>query len=311
MNRNRFCWAAPVLALSVLTTLSHAQSASATPKSVHVAQSPSSSSLAWKTLQAGVSDNRASRQQAALVALSTIGPMDKTIRLVFSAVQDKDAGVRAAAVTALGEMHSSRAIPALKQSLEDDSGAVRFAAAKALWQLGDHSGRALLEQVLSKEQASSDGVFKQGLTDANKKLHSLGDLARIGLTEASGVFLGPFSYGVVVAEELAKDKSAPARAISASLLASDHDPKSIRALEDAVQDENAAVRTAAAKAIGNHPCKQLLPDLQFLLDDKDEVKYMAAASIVRIESRLSLGKPAAECEQLHQNLAEQASTSVR
>jgi HEAT repeat protein len=311
MNHKQFYSTGLVLSLSVLTFFCHAQSNPPTPAPENTAQSAPSASLAWKTLKVGVADHRASRRQSTLVALSTVGPMDKAIRLVFSAVQDKDPAVRETAVTALGEMHSMRAIPALKQSLEDDSGAVRFAAAKALWQLGDHSGRSLIEQVLSKQGTSSDGMLKQGLTDANKKLHSPGDLARLGLTEASGVFLGPFSYGVVVAEELAKDKGAPARAISASLLASDHDPKSIRALEDAVQDDNAGVRTAAAKAIGSHPCKQLLPDLQFLLDDKDEVKYMAAASIVRIESRLSSNKPAAECEQLHQNLAEQTTAGVR
>jgi len=309
MIRSRFPWFGLVLTFS--SFLSQAQSTYPTSEQRTTPQAPSAASIAWKTLKEGISDHRVSRRQATLVALSTVGPIVKAVRLVFLAVQDKDPAVREAAVAALGEMKSSLAIPTLKQSLEDDSGAVRFAAAKALWQLGDHSGRGLIEQVLSKQGSSSDGMLKQGLTDANKKLHSPGDMARIGLTEASGVFLGPFSYGVVMAEELAKDKGAPARAISASLLASDHDPKSVRALEDAVQDENAGVRAAAAKAIGSHTCKQLLPDLQFLLDDKDEVKYMAAASIVRIESRLSSNKPEAECGQLHQDLAEQTTAGVR
>ncbi|HZQ69604.1 MAG TPA: HEAT repeat domain-containing protein [Terriglobales bacterium] len=313
MNRNRTGWIVLLFAWGALAwnaygqdpVPNHASTSSAKPASVLP------ETLSWKILKEGVSDHRAVKRQGALIALSTVGPLDRALKLVFSAVQDKDAAVRETAVSALGEMHSIRAVPVLKQSLEDDSGPVRFAAAKALWQLGDHSGRSLITEVLSKQDSSSDGMLKQGLTDANKKLHSPSDLARIGLTQASGVFLGPFSYGVVMAAELTKDKDAPARAISASLLASDHDPKSVRALQDAVQDENAGVRTAAAKAIGSHPCKQLLPALQFLLDDKDEVKYMAAASILRIESRPHAKHPAPECEGLTENLAQQTPAEVR
>lgn len=302
MNRNRLAWAWFVAFLFLFASFSSAADSGSHPRHAvgKPARTQSSQSLAWKILQSGVSDQRTSHRQAALIALSTIGPTNKAIDLVFSVLEDKDPSVRETAATALGEMHSQRALPALKQSLEDDSPAVRFAAARGLWQLGDHSGRSLLEQVLSKQGTTSDGVVKQEISDANKKLHNPSDLARIGLTEASGAFLGPFSFGIVMAEELAKDKGAPARAISASLLASDHDPKSVRALEDAIQDDNAAVRTAAAKAIGNHPCKQLLSDLEFLFDDKDEVKYMAAASVIRIESRLNPTRPVAECEQLNQ-----------
>jgi HEAT repeat protein len=303
MNRNRFVWAwfiAFCFLTSTVLNASDAASSSTHSRAAKTATSQSSQNVAWKILKNGISDQRASRRQAAVIALSTMGPANKALDLVFSVLQDKDPSLREAAATALGEMHSQRALPALKQSLEDDSAAVRFTAARALWQLGDHSGRSLLEQVLAKQGTTSDGVVRQELGDANKKLHSPTDLARIGLNEASGVFLGPFSFGVVMAEELAKDKGAPARAISASLLASDHDPKSIRALEDAIQDDNAAVRAAAAKAIGNHPCKELLPDLEFLFDDKDEVKYMAAASLIRIHSRLNSTKSAAECEQLNQ-----------
>jgi HEAT repeat protein len=304
MNRNRFAGAVLGAILVACAHFSTAQNSSPTQprraSSARLAAAQPPQVVAWKILKNGVSDQHASRRQASVIALSTIGASNKAVDLVFSVLQDKDSSVRETAATALGEMHSVRAVAALKQSLEDDSGAVRFAAAKALWQLGDHSGRSLLEEVLSKQGTASDGMVRQGLNDANKKLHSPGDLARIGLIQASGAFLGPFSFGVVMAEELAKDKGAPTRAISASLLASDRDPKSVRALEDAIQDENAAVRAAAAKAIGSHPCKQLLPDLQFLFDDKDQVKYMAAASIIRIQSRLESKTSSAECQQLNQ-----------
>jgi len=52
-----------------------------------------------------------------------------------------------------------------------------------------------------------------------------------------------------------------------------------------LQDKNTAVRAAAAKALGQHPCRSVVEDLHSLLDEKkDEVKYMAAASILRIST---------------------------
>lgn len=299
-----------VAAILLATNFTFPQTAVETPANPHPKSpaSPQTSLLpqkqAWTILSDGVADRHAEKRQAALIALSTLGPSERALHLVFSDLGDKDPGVRQTAVTALGEMNSRRAIPALKQSLEDDSAAVRFAAAKALWKMGDHSGRDLIEQILAKQSTTSDGILRESLTDANKKLHSPGDLAKVGLTEATGAFLGPFSYGVVVAEELAKDKGAPTRAASASLLASDHTAKSVRALQDAMQDDNAAVRIAAAKAMGNHPCKQVLPDLKFLFDDKDPVKYMAAASLIRVESKLQSKSADRECDLLNQNLAQ-------
>jgi HEAT repeat protein len=59
----------------------------------------------------------------------------------------------------------------------------------------------------------------------------------------------------------------------------------VRELRDALRDKNPAVRAAAAKALGRHPCRSVVEDLHSLLDEnKDEVKYMAAASIMRIST---------------------------
>ena len=191
-------------------------------------------------------------------------------------------------------MNSRRSIPVLRRVLEDSSPAARFAAAKSLWQLGDHSGREILTDILQGDSSPSDGVIKSNLKDANKKLHNPKELAFAGMNAASGL-LGPFSYGITMAGQFATDRSASARALSASLLASDHSPASVRELRDALQDKNTAVRAAAAKALGQHPCRSVIEDLHSLLDgDKDEVKYMAAASLLRIST--NAGRRHAECE---------------
>jgi HEAT repeat protein len=254
------------------------------PSNMQPLVSPEVRKTAWEVLAAAVADNKVSRRQNAIVAVSTIGTWSKGVNLVESLLRDKDSDVRALAAAALAEMNSRRSIPALRRVLDDDSSVVKFAAAKSLWQLGDHSGREILTEVLQGDSSPSDGLIKTNLKDANRKLHSPKELAFAGLNAASGL-LGPFSYGVTMAEQLAADKSASARALSASLLASDSDPTSVRELRDALRDKNPAVRAAAAKALGRHPCRSVVEDLHSLLgENKDEVKYMAAASIVRIST---------------------------
>jgi len=259
----------------------------------HPIVSPEIRKAAWEILTAAAADNKASRRQNVVVAASTIGHWSKAVSLVESLLRDKDSDVRGVAAAALAEMNSLRSIPALRRVLSDNSALVRFAAAKSLWQLGDYSGREILMGVLQGDSSPSDGVIKSNLRDANKKLHSPRELAFAGINAASGL-LGPFSYGVTMAEQFATDKSAPARALSASLLASDRNPTSLRELQDALQDKNPAVRVAVAKALGHHPCRSVVEDLRGLLEEKDEVKYMAAASILRIST--SAGRHHEACE---------------
>jgi HEAT repeat protein len=260
----------------------------------HPIVSPELRRAAWQILAIGAADNKASRRQNVVVAASTIGNWSKAISLVESLLRDKDSAVRGVAAAALAEMNSRGSIPTLRRVLSDDSALVRFAAAKSLWQLGDYSGREILTDVLEGDASPSDGVIKSNLRDANKKLHNPRELAFAGINAASGM-LGPFSYGVAMAEQFATDKSAPARALSASLLASDRNPASLRELEDALQDKNPLVRVAVTKALGHHPCKSVVEDLRGLLEEnKDEVKYMAAASILRIST--SAGRHHEACD---------------
>ncbi len=83
-----------------------------------------------------------------------------------------------------------------------------------------------------------------------------------------------------------KDGSAQARILSATLLARDKDARAIADLGDALYDKNPLVRTAAARLLGGFNDSTVRPKLTPLLDDKtDAVRFMAAASIVRIDRR--------------------------
>jgi len=118
--------------------------------------------------------------------------------------------------------------------------------------------------------------------DAKNKLHNPAALARLGINEAAGQ-LGPFSMGVWFAEELMKDKGATARTLSARLLATDPDPRSVQELENNLDDKSAAVRAAVARAVGQRGGPTDIPRLEPVLNDGNEgVRLMAAAAIVRL-----------------------------
>lgn len=136
------------------------------------------------------------------------------------------------------------------------------------------------------ERHARPGVVRGSINAAKKKLHNPAALALLGVNEAAGARLGPFAMGVSVIEAFAKDNSAPTRTLCATLLASDNSPDSIHELEDALGDKNWVVRAAAAKALGNYPRKGVIPKLQEMLqDDKEPVRFMAAASLVRLTRR--------------------------
>ena len=260
------------------------------------AATPTPQLIAWRVLSNDANSKNGLHRQAAMNGLSIIKGSTRALKIAEQGLKDEDASVREAAVFALGQMGSRRAALALRTALDDQSTQVRFEAAKALWAMGDHSGRSVLLDVLQGKSSPSDGAVKSGIDYANKKLHDPKALAWMGVTRASRAFLGPFSLGLVAVEEFAKDKSAAARAASASLLGEDNDPASLRELQDSLQDSNWVVRREAAKGLGQRSCENVIPDLKQLLKDHHEaVKCMAAGAIVNLSTRSPAGKPSVAC----------------
>lgn len=236
----------------------------------------------WDVLKEGLAEHNTSKRAQAITALGSIGAAPQVVALVVGALKDKDVVVRQTAAAVLGEMQARRALPNLREALDDESAEVSFAAARSLWQLGDHSGRDILCEVLIGDRKTTPGMIEGGVRDAKRKLHNPAALAKIGVEQAVSL-LGPFSMGVWFAEDLMKDKGAAARALSAKLLAADPDPGSARELELALEDKSSAVRAAAARALGARTSPGEITKIQpLLLDSNDGVRYMAAAAIVRL-----------------------------
>lgn len=248
---------------------------------------------AWDVLVKGVDDNDATHRKAALAATGTIGPLKEAVEMVQRGLQDKDQEVRQTAADTLGEMGAQDAIPSLKTAL-DDNPEVSFTAAKALWKLGDkESSRDILQEVLEGERKDAPGRLHGAIRSAKKKM-TPGQLALMGVKEGSGTFLGPASISVTAIQEAIKEKKTDAgaagRSIAAELLSKDTDPYSLTLLEWAAGDSNWAVRLAVAKGLGERGNEGSIAKLQPLLsDDHHAVRYMAAASIVKLSQKKQAG----------------------
>lgn len=163
---------------------------------------------AWNVLIDGFNDKKLERRQQALTAIGSIGPTPDTTKLLEKALRDADPLIRQTAAAVMGQMKFRESIPALKAALHDESGEVAFTAAKALWQMGDRSGKDIIQEVLSGERKDAPGLVDSAKRDANAKLHNPKSLALMGVKEASGALLGPFSIGIYAAERAFKDGSA-------------------------------------------------------------------------------------------------------
>lgn len=236
---------------------------------------------AWHVLNSSFSMGKTTDKIDVITALGTLAPHPAVMKLLLRALHDEDADVRLAAVSTLGLLKAHAAVPQLRHVLRDPEPQVSFAAAKALWNMGDHSGRAIFAEVLAGERSASPGMIEE----AKKHYLNARTLALMGIEEGAGAVFGPLGYGISAVKELTKDKGASSRALSAEMLGLDHSTHAMRALRDAALDKNWVVRAAVADALGNSGRHDALPPLRTLLnDDKDAVRCMAAASIIRLQT---------------------------
>jgi HEAT repeat protein len=254
-------------------------------------QSPSTSldETAWGILNQGLEDGDVERRKKVITALGTIGPVTKAVQMVEKGLQDKHTQVRQTAAAALGEMDAKEAISYLRAAL-DDSPEVSFSAAKALWDLGDTSAREIFQQVIEGERKDTPGKMRGAIREAKQRLGPT-QLALMGAEEAAGTF-GPASMGIEAVKEAVKeakkDSGSPGRTVAAGILAKDPDPYALTLLEWALCDSSWTVRVAVAKALGERGNHDTIPKLAALLtDDRHAVRYMAAASIIKLNLKKS------------------------
>jgi len=248
---------------------------------------------AWQTIEEMAASNNPQHRKYSAAAFALIA--QKHSRALESAKKllhsDHEAEVRAFMAAALGQEQTRAAIPALREALDDQAAVVAFAAAKALWNMQDHSGAIIFQEVLTGTRKDSQGLVNSYLADARHKMHNPKALAMLGVKEATGAFFGPAAMAISFAQESLKDKGAAGRAYAAGALAEDRSKKSREILENALQDSSPLVRAAACRSIAILRDRGSLVYLEPLLNDNDEgARAMASAAYIRLREPVSRRK---------------------
>ncbi|HYL16078.1 MAG TPA: HEAT repeat domain-containing protein [Terriglobales bacterium] len=203
------------------------------------------------------------------------------------ALNDDKAEVRASAASALGEIRSRTSIPQLQKTLNDDDPSVALAAAHALILLKDDSAYQVYYEILTGERKAEKGL----IASETSKLSDPKKLAQLGFEEGIGYI--PFAgigWGAIKA--LTKDDTSPVRAAAAKVLAHDPDPGTTETLAKATGDKSWLVQAASLEALAKRGDPSVLKTIGLYMDDnKPEVKYTAAAAVLRLMDIRDTGKP--------------------
>jgi HEAT repeat protein len=99
-----------------------------------------------------------------------------------------------------------------------------------------------------------------------------------------GIEFNPFAgIGWGIIKTLHQDDVSPVRAAAARVLIDDPDPRSGQALVKSCSDKSWIVRVAALDALARRGDQAFLKDIEpHTADEKDRVRYTAAAAIIRL-----------------------------
>jgi HEAT repeat protein len=178
----------------------------------------------------------------------------------------------------------------LQKALDSEVPEVSFAAAKALWTLGDPRGRETLISVLYGDEKTSSGFITKQKRQALRMLHTPKTMFLFAIR--SGASFAPVpgvGAGISSLQGILSDPGVSGRAATALLLSTDKDPEVLHALQDALSDKDWSVRAAAVHAVALRNDPALESTLAPLLDDKKEaVRVRAAAGYLRLEAIQSM-----------------------
>jgi HEAT repeat protein len=241
----------------------------------------SPSHKAWDMLTTAAFSKRTVERTNGIRALGLLRDNTRARELAEYALKDPNPDVRAAAATALGQMHAVESIAKLQKALSDNKIPVVMAAAHSLRGLkDDKSAYAIYYDLLTGNRKSNDGLIAQQIDT----LKNPRELAKIGFSEGIGYI--PFAgIGWDAWRTMHKKDPNPVRAVAATFLAHDPDPASGQALITATNDKDWIVRAAAVEAIAQRGDASLLPKVELKFGDKNpKVRYSSAAAVIRLSA---------------------------
>jgi hypothetical protein len=247
----------------------------------------SARSTAWQLLQTGGTSPGTSTRATAIGVLGLL-PRDIRARMMAEkALADQKPEVRSAAAVALGAMHAKASIQKLRDATADPEPSVALAAARSLIELGDDAGYEVYYEVLTGERKGRKGLIasQAAMLEDPKKMAELGIQEGIGFIPFAGMGWEAFKV-------IHQGDSSQVRAAAAKVLTKDPDPETTKAIERALSDKHWTVRVAALEALAGRGDPSVLDAVTpFMSDDKNAVKYTAAAAVLRLYAVKESGTP--------------------
>ncbi|MCU1341485.1 MAG: hypothetical protein JWN92_908 [Candidatus Acidoferrum typicum] len=235
---------------------------------------------AWEILHVKLNEKDTAKRALAVRVLGLLPGDSQAEELSHKAVEDEKPEVRAAAATALGQLHSKSSIPWLHALLSDDEPSVALAAASALMGFKDPSAYDVYYEFLVGERKSSDGVIAEQM----KTLKDKKKMAEIGVEQGLG-FIPYAGIGLSAFKTLHADDTSPVRAAAAKMLVDDPDPETGQALVQASSDKSWVVKTAALEALAKRGDPLYLDGVvSAMSDDNTSVRCTAAAAVIHLSS---------------------------
>jgi hypothetical protein len=257
--------------------------AAASPARVKSATNPKDQ--AWQILGDACTGDKTGDRATAILVLGLIPNDARSARLAQKALTDERPEVRAAAAAALGDMQSRASIPKLKVAMEDQDPSVALAAAHSLDLMHDNSAYEVYYEILNGDRKAGKGL----IASQTSMLHDPKKMAEFGFEQ--GIGFVPFAgigWGAIKA--IRRDDASPVRAAAARVLARDPDPATTRALTEATGDNSWIVQAAALEALAKRDDPSTLPTVQrYLSDEKNAIKYTAAAAVIHLTAILQAG----------------------
>ena len=237
-------------------------------------------------LGSALGDKNPDIRKEAVASLGLIGPREPYLSQIANAlIADKDVPVRLAAVASLVDIKDKGTAELLNKAVHDSAPEVSFAAAQALFGLGDSRGRTALLAILHRESKTQSSFLTAQQRDTLRMFHTPRTLMIFAFKQGIGFAPVPgLGAGISSLQDiLTAAGGVTGRARTALLLGSDRGPEVLEALKDAIRDDDALVRAAAihSLALRDDPALASLMVASFG-DPKENVRLRAAAGYLRL-----------------------------
>ena len=235
-------------------------------------------------LNEGLANKNPDVRKEAVAALGLIGPREPYLSEIATALSDKDVYVRLSAVASIVDLKDKGTADLLNQALSDGTPEVSFAAAKALFGLGDPRGRAALLAILDRETKTHSNFLTAQKRDTLRLVHIPKGMMLFAIKNGIGFAPVPgVGEGVSSMQDLLSDSGVSGRATTAVLLGDDRSPEVLAALKEALSDKDASVRAAVVHTLALRNDPSMLPLMKEQFDDASEaVRLRAAAAYLRL-----------------------------